>query len=70
MGLLKRWRKLKKKTKALLIGVVLILILVAFYTCRYFYLFQNSVFDESDPLWVRIAVTSGLADLSKEWIEY
>ncbi|MFH1640711.1 MAG: hypothetical protein ABIA66_01975 [Candidatus Omnitrophota bacterium] len=60
----------KKKTKVIFIGMAVILILALFYTCRYYYLISIGAFSADDPLWVKAAVTSGLAEVRKELIEY
>ncbi|MFH0826319.1 MAG: hypothetical protein V1923_00315 [Candidatus Omnitrophota bacterium] len=60
----------KKKTKVIIIGVAVIVVMALFYTCRYYYLISIGDFSADDPLWVKAAVTSGLAEVRKELFEY
>ncbi|KPK97491.1 MAG: hypothetical protein AMJ95_08815 [Omnitrophica WOR_2 bacterium SM23_72] len=61
---------MKKKTKVILIGVAVIVFLALVYTLRYFYLIRIGSFSADDPFWVKAAVTSGLAEVKKDWIEF
>lgn len=63
--------KTRLKTKLTVIGpIVIVIFLTLFYTWRYNRFIEREEILREDPFWLKAAVTLGLAQMRKEWIEY